>query len=42
MIYKILFLLTFGLYGIGWVVDLIIILVGAYKDENGLPVTKWF
>ena len=37
----ILYLLTFGLFGIGYLVDLILILVGSIKDSNGLPVKNW-
>jgi len=31
----ILYLLTGGLLGIGWLVDLILILVGKFKDRDG-------
>lgn len=36
----ILYLLTFGLFGIGWIVDIILILCGSFKDSNGLPLKK--
>ncbi len=34
----VLWLLTGGLFGIGAIVDFIMILVGAFKDKNGNPV----
>lgn len=34
----ILWLLTFGLFGIGSVVDFIVILCGGFKDKSGAPV----
>ena len=37
----ILYLFTAGLFGIGWFVDLILILTGAFRDRNGLPLTSW-
>jgi len=32
----ILYLFTFGLFGIGWIVDIILILCGRFKDRSGL------
>jgi restriction system protein len=32
----ILYLLTCGLFGIGWIVDIIRILMGKFQDKNGL------
>lgn len=32
----ILYLFTFGLFGVGWLVDLILILTGSFKDKDGL------
>ena len=37
----ILYLCTYGLFGIGWLVDIILILAGALTDDRGLPVTSW-
>lgn len=37
----ILYLCTVGLFGIGWLVDLIMILAGQFKDRDGLPITRW-
>jgi len=34
----IIWLLTFGLCGVGWLVDFIMILLGAFKDNLGLPI----
>ena len=34
----ILYLLTGGLLGIGWLVDLIMIAIGKFTDKNGLPL----
>ena len=34
----ILYLLTAGLFGIGWLVDFIMIAVGAFRDKAGLPL----
>lgn len=37
----ILWLLTFGCFGIGTLVDWIVILCGTFKDNNGLNVANW-
>ena len=36
----IIYLLTGGLFGIGWVVDLILIIVGRFKDKEGKLVKQ--
>ena len=36
-----LYLFTLGLLGIGWVLDLGLILLGMIKDSRGLPVRRW-
>ena len=36
-----LYLFTGGLFGIGWLVDLIKIIVGTFKDGNDLPIVEW-
>lgn len=37
----ILYLFTGGLFGIGYVVDLVIIICGGFTDSNGRYITKW-
>lgn len=34
----ILYLFTMGLFGIGWVIDIVLIAVGAFKDQFDLPL----
>lgn len=34
----ILYLFTGGLFGIGWIVDIIRIAAGSYTDSHGLPI----
>ena len=36
----ILYLLTGGLFGIGWVVDIILIAAGSFKDQFDLPLRQ--
>ena len=36
-----LYLFTAGLFAIGWIVDIILILAGSYKDCDGLPLEDW-
>lgn len=37
----VVYLLTLGLFGIGWLVDLVLLLLDRLKDRNGLPVAAW-
>ena len=34
----ILYICTMGLFGIGWLIDLVMILLGVFKDKNNMPV----
>jgi hypothetical protein len=34
-------LFTCGLFGIGWIVDIILALTGCMKDGQGLPIKTW-
>lgn len=38
----IIWLLTFGVFGIGWLVDLITILAGNFYDNKHKQVLAWF
>jgi len=37
----ILWIFTLGFLGIGTLIDLIMIIVGAFKDKDGLPLVEW-
>ncbi|UCD49835.1 MAG: protein kinase [Phycisphaerales bacterium] len=37
----ILWLFTFGLAGIGQLIDIILIITGQFEDKNGLPLLNW-
>ena len=37
----ILWLLTGGLFGIGWIVDLILIIIGSFTDKGGNFLKNW-
>lgn len=36
-----LWLFTGGLFGIGWMVDTILIIFGVFKDKEGREIKKW-
>ena len=36
----VLYLLTMGLCGFGWIIDIILIATGSFKDEFGLPLRQ--
>ncbi len=38
----ILWLFTGGLFGVGQIIDIILILMGQFEDKNGLPVSLWW
>jgi len=37
----IIWILTLGCFGIGTLVDLIMIIVGSFKDKSGATLTNW-
>lgn len=37
----VLWLLTGGLCGIGWIVDLIMIITGSFADNDGMKLETW-
>ena len=37
----ILYLFTGGIFGFGWLIDLILIIIGSFKDQQGLPLKNW-
>jgi len=37
----VLWLLTFGLLGIGALIDMIMIIIGSFKDKDGLKLVAW-
>lgn len=41
MLIGFVYLFTLGAFGIGWLVDLVLLLLGRSKDGNGLRVTEW-
>lgn len=40
LFWGIIYLCTLGLFGIGWVIDIIRILLGTFKDNAGVPLRK--
>ena len=36
-----LYLCTVGFFGIGWLVDMILLLVGSFRDKEGRYVIEW-
>jgi len=39
--YGVLYIFTGALFGIGWLVDLILIATGSYKDQYGFVIEDW-
>ena len=37
----VVYLFTLGLFGVGWAVDFVLLLLDRLKDRNGLPVSVW-
>lgn len=37
----IFYIFTWGFFGVGWLIDLVLILTGRYKDAKGRPVVIW-
>lgn len=37
----IIYLFTFGLFGLGWLYDFIVILIGSFTDKDGKKITQW-
>jgi len=37
-----IWLCTLGVFGIGWLIDLITVLSGGFLDKEGKPVQAWF
>ena len=37
----ILFIITLGGLGIWWIVDLILIVTGSFRDKQGQKITQW-
>lgn len=37
----VIWLLTFGVFGIGYVIDLILIICGEFKDIDGKVISNW-
>jgi len=37
-----IWLFTLGVFGVGWLVDLIMVLTGKFYDKEGKPILAWF
>ena len=37
----VIWFLTGGLAGIGWIADCVLILIGSFKDKEGMTLTEW-
>ena len=37
----ILYLFTMGLFGFGWIIDIISICIGRFRDQYGNPLIQW-
>ena len=37
----VIYLFTFGVFGIGWLVDLVLIILGRMRDRSGFAITNW-
>jgi len=37
----IVYIFTLGLFTIGWIIDFILIILGQYKDKEGILITTW-
>ena len=36
----VVYLFTYGVFYCGWILDIILIIMGKFKDKNGLPIKK--
>ena len=37
----VVYLFTLGLFGVGWLVDLVLVLLGKMRDRDRLPIVNW-
>ena len=40
IIFGLIYTFTFGLFGIGWIIDIVRILLGSFRDNTGSPLRK--